>query len=546
VPAVQGECPYDCAEPSSGTIDVLDLLALLSEWGSAGECNASGSGTVGVVDLLGMLAAWGECLYTLPPNDSCENRAPLTIGIPVSDDTGESNGPDDVGPGCPFFDQESPGQWYCVIGPAGDAQLSAILSIELSDFWDGAISVYCGRCTGPILCVGTCAPFHPLACADFGDPSTAFVSWCAQEGEEYFVLVHSATGGTGEYTLEITNDGACIEPSPECGPPNDDCADAIPIFEGLTDFDTTYATTDGPASPPDTCNDFDETQTWSDIWYVYDATCTGLLTVTTCDDVDPDASSDYDSDLVVYGPFGGASAFDCSDLESSFLACNDDDPDNDCGQVPDFSSTVQIAITAESTYLVRVGGWAEGSAGPGTLSVNCLEGPVLGACCVDGICQDTIEESDCQQLDGQWYLGETCPEFDECRPANDDCQFAQAVTEESIDFDSTFATTDGPALPESCDEGFGLGFEKDLWYFYTPTAAGPSTFDLCVSTFDTRIAIYQGDCDKLVLLACNDDSTVCPNLQSRLTLDMTAGVAVLVRVGGFEEGAPGTLTISQP
>ena len=43
-------------------MDVLDLLALLAEWGLAGTpCDLDNDGTVGVVDLLELLAAWGRC-----------------------------------------------------------------------------------------------------------------------------------------------------------------------------------------------------------------------------------------------------------------------------------------------------------------------------------------------------------------------------------------------------------------------------------------------------------------------------------------------------
>ncbi|MCP4580696.1 MAG: T9SS type A sorting domain-containing protein [candidate division Zixibacteria bacterium] len=38
--------------------------------------------------------------------------------------------------------------------------------------------------------------------------------------------------------------------------------------------------------------------------------------------------------------------------------------------------------------------------------------PLIGACCVDGICEVTNTEEECSELSGQWYEGETCPEFE--------------------------------------------------------------------------------------------------------------------------------------
>jgi hypothetical protein len=56
-------CPCDCALPSDGTVNVVDFLALLGEWGGAGPCDCAGGGdgVVNVVDFLAMLGAWGSC-----------------------------------------------------------------------------------------------------------------------------------------------------------------------------------------------------------------------------------------------------------------------------------------------------------------------------------------------------------------------------------------------------------------------------------------------------------------------------------------------------
>ena len=54
-------------------------------------------------------------------------------------------------------------------------------------------------------------------------------------------------------------------------PVNDLCADAIPIFDGLTAYDTNAAVTDGPAHPVECTDDGDGGNTTEDIWFTYTA-----------------------------------------------------------------------------------------------------------------------------------------------------------------------------------------------------------------------------------------------------------------------------------
>jgi hypothetical protein len=54
-------CPWDCAEPADGVVDVVDFLALLAQWGQVGTaCDGNGGG-VDVTDFLDMIASWGPC-----------------------------------------------------------------------------------------------------------------------------------------------------------------------------------------------------------------------------------------------------------------------------------------------------------------------------------------------------------------------------------------------------------------------------------------------------------------------------------------------------
>jgi hypothetical protein len=54
-------CPSDCGDPPDGSVGIVDLLALLGQWGGAGACDTGGDGIVGIADLLALLGAWGPC-----------------------------------------------------------------------------------------------------------------------------------------------------------------------------------------------------------------------------------------------------------------------------------------------------------------------------------------------------------------------------------------------------------------------------------------------------------------------------------------------------
>ncbi|MHC4697027.1 MAG: right-handed parallel beta-helix repeat-containing protein [Planctomycetota bacterium] len=137
-------------------------------------------------------------------------------------------------------------------------------------------------------------------------------------------------------TGDLGDDDDLIPPGPGGGTPGETCADAGPINEGQTTFDTVGATTDGPGD----CS-MDR-----DIWYVYTATRTRLLTVSLC-------GSRYDTYLAVYE--GDA----CP--PTTLLACNDDY----CG----WQSMATVPVVEGNDYLIRVGGWAD-QTGSGAIDIR--------------------------------------------------------------------------------------------------------------------------------------------------------------------------------
>ena len=56
-------CPWDCdggLVQTDGTVGIVDMLNLLTQWGNPGSCDFDGGG-VGITDLLELLAHWGPC-----------------------------------------------------------------------------------------------------------------------------------------------------------------------------------------------------------------------------------------------------------------------------------------------------------------------------------------------------------------------------------------------------------------------------------------------------------------------------------------------------
>jgi hypothetical protein len=69
-------------------------------------------------------------------------------------------------------------------------------------------------------------------------------------------------------------------------------------------------------------------------------------------------------------------------------------------------------------------------------------------------------------------------------PPNDDCDDAKSVGDATnMAFDTTDATHDGP--------GHYIN-SPNVWYCYTATCTGCATISLAGSSFDTKLAVYDG------------------------------------------------------
>ena len=129
----------------------------------------------------------------------------------------------------------------------------------------------------------------------------------------------------------------------------DECEDAMAIYLGETDFSTAEASNSVDPYDDDMCPDSYLGVLNADIWFSYEATCTGMLTVSTCN------AATFDTDLVMYSGV-------CGKLQQ--IACSGDD--DSCSE---YTSRINVNVTSGESYLIRLGGWAAGEEGTGTLTV---------------------------------------------------------------------------------------------------------------------------------------------------------------------------------
>ena len=116
-------------------------------------------------------------------------------------------------------------------------------------------------------------------------------------------------------------------------------------------------------------------------------------------------------------------------------------------------------------------------------------------------------------------------------PPNDDCDDAKSVSNVTgLAFDTTNATQDGPMHYMN---------SPNVWYCYTATCTGCATISLAGSSFDTKLAVYDGcDCYPAGgdLIKSNDDFD---GQQSQITFPVKAGNQYLIEVGGFNASVTG-------
>jgi len=136
-----------------------------------------------------------------------------------------------------------------------------------------------------------------------------------------------------------------------------------------------------------------------------------------------------------------------------------------------------------------------------------------------------------------------CPE----PPANDTCVNAVEIFEGETAFSTENAFTDGPPLSAGCTSFGSNQIFNDIWYTWTAPCDGEIVISTCnTASFDTRLAVYVGDCETLSEgdeVACNDDGPGCTGFTSRLEFQSFKGLTYLIRLGAFGATQTGTGTL---
>ena len=404
------------------------------------------------------------CDASAPKNDECETAQRISDGNTFFDTSFASTSPIPLDPSCDegFGTAFVQDLWFKYTASC-DGICTASTCSQAS--FDTRLAAYTD-CFGSLV-----------GCNDDGADCAGLTSeliFPVSAGNDYYIRVGGFSGG-GTGTLSISCSKAAG---------NDECEGATPVGDGDTSFDTTGATTSPLALDPQ-CDEGFGVAFVKDLWFAYQASCTGTVTVSTCN------AASYDTRLAVY-----------SDCNGTLVACNDD------AAGCDLTSSLQFSSTAGSTYYIRVGGYAAG--GSGTLSVSCTKGG--GGC-----------------------------------TSNDTCACATAIALGDTAFNTTGASSDAPTASPAFCGAFGTGFFRDVWFAYTPTEAGHLTVSTCnQATYDTRLELWSGcpSDGSSVVLACNDDGEGCATFTSFMEADVSCGATYYVRVGSYSSGTTGSGTLT--
>ncbi len=307
-----------------------------------------------------------------PANDECGGALVVGLGVTTLDTTLATDSAEAVPATC----TNSPGSFandvWLSFTPATDGSLT--ISTCDDDSFDTSIATYTGGCgalvEGP--CIGD-APGDP-ACQTF----FAELSLDVTGGTEYLIRI----GGFGASAFGVVDVELTLETPDECG-------GAFEVFDGVNALDTTGFTT-SPDTPTGCSNSFGGMN--NDIWTFYTTTGDGTLILDTCD------IAGFDTDLALY-------TGDCDNL--NLVAC-DGDGNGDAGcQL--FDSRIEQEVVGGTTFLIRLGGFGSGDAGPQNLNITFIPTPpVINEIRIDQPSGDDDEYFELsgqpQALDGLSYI----------------------------------------------------------------------------------------------------------------------------------------------
>ena len=232
----------------------------------------------------------------------------------------------------------------CIGDIDGDGEVGVNDLLELL----GEFSVCTGDCQGDLDGDGDVDVEDVLAMIQYwGATCDIYGACCLTDGTCEYIKSAECAAAEGIWNGEGSS---CVTAS--CSTTaHDECVDAAVVGNGATPFSTVDGSTSIDAYDDAQCAGSYLGALFADIWFAYEASCTGTLTVSTCD------AATFDTDLVVYQ---GA----CEDKVQ--IGCSGDD-----GNCSGYTSTVTVPVTEGEQYLIRLGGWDTSCSGTGSLTIDC-------------------------------------------------------------------------------------------------------------------------------------------------------------------------------
>lgn len=414
---------------------------------------------------------------TCASNDFCGGAQPLCDGVPVSGNNALAG--NEGGASCDSsFNGSGHDVWFSYQPSGTSGTVTVTISTDNAQIpggttaFDTVLTVFSG-------CGGT-----ELACDDDSGTSpgnsSRITNFTMTRGQTYIIrLAAYGTFAGGNYTIRVSGGGGtgCNPPTGACcrggvcsvetqascsngtwtsggscavnmcAPSNDNCSGRIGVGLGTTNFNNTYATTDGPAHSP-ACLFSSLSQIERDLWWNFPSTLTGQVIVDTC-------GSSFDTKVAVYDDTG------CTNYDARLLACNDDAPGAPpagCG-TDSLQSRVVFNVVPNRSYTIRVGSYGLTAAGAGVMNITAVP-IVTGACCITTNNCSVLSAADCTTAGGT-YKGDNSPCAGDtanpitCCPANFDLLNGVDVVDLFAFLDAWFAQNG------STGAGFSSDFDKN-------------------------------------------------------------------------------------
>ena len=129
-------------------------------------------------------------------------------------------------------------------------------------------------------------------------------------------------------------------------------------------------------------------------------------------------------------------------------------------------------------------------------------------------------------------------------PTNDDCQAARPLGLGRFPFTNLNCSNDGPDVISECTTApEGGSIVNDVWFSHTALADNGVFVSTCGhADFDTQILVYDACGGELI--ACNQNSSVCPDGTSLVGFMGVAGETYLIRVAGVTGAGSGEIDIA--